>query len=287
MCRWVAYLGSPIAPKELLHDPVRSLIEQSRRHAPNMAIPNGDGTGLGWYEHRAEPALFRSITPAWGDENLLELATEIRTRLFLAHVRAGTGTPVQQTNCHPFRYRNWLFVHNGFVAGYDILRRDLLLAVRPDLFPNIAGSTDSELLFHLALTFGLIDDPIAGIARMAGFVEATASGAGVHEPALQMTVGVSDGMRLYAVRYASGPEVNTLFVSEDAASVRMLYPDNERLGHFRDDARVVVSEPLTDLPGMWRKVPAGTALTIGEEIEEQTFKPIPPVASHETDGVTA
>jgi glutamine amidotransferase len=276
MCRWLAYVGSPIAPKELLHDPARSLIEQSRRQAPNMAIPNGDGTGLGWYEHRAEPALFRSITPAWGDENLLELATEIRTRLFLAHVRAGTGAPVQRTNCHPFRYRNWLFVHNGYVAGYEILRRDLLLAVRPDLFTNIAGSTDSELLFHLALTFGLTDDPIAGIARMAGFVEATAAAAGVQEPALQMTLGVSDGMRLYAVRYASGPEVNTLFVSEDAASVRMLYPDNERLVHFRDDARVVVSEPLTDLPGLWRKVPPGTALIIGEEVEELTFQPISP-----------
>ena len=177
MCRWVGYLGSPIAPRELLHDPQRSLIEQSRRHAPNMEIPNGDGTGLGWYEHRAEPALFRSITPAWGDENLLELATEIRTPLFLAHVRAGTGTPVQLTNCHPFRYRNWLFVHNGYVGGYSTLRRDLLMAVRPDLFGNIAGSTDSELLFHLALTFGLTDDPIAGIARMAGFVEAAAAAA--------------------------------------------------------------------------------------------------------------
>ena len=116
VCRWVAYLGSPIAPKELLHDPERSLIEQSRRHAPNMALPNGDGTGLGWYDRRDEPALFRSIVPAWGDENLLELVAEIRSPLFLAHVRAGTGTPVQQTNCHPFRYRNWLFVHNGYVA---------------------------------------------------------------------------------------------------------------------------------------------------------------------------
>ena len=274
MCRWVAYLGGPIAPRELLYDPGRSLIEQSRRHAPNMEIPNGDGTGLGWYEHRAEPALFRSITPAWGDENLLELATEVRTRLFLAHVRAGTGTPVQQTNCHPFRYRNWLFVHNGHVGGYQRLRRDLLLAVRPDLFGNIAGSTDSELLFHLALTFGLTDDPIAGIARMAGFVETAAAAAGVGEPALQMTIGVSDGVRLYAARYASGPEVNTLFVSQDPESVRMLYPDNERLMHFGDDARVVVSEPLTHLPGVWREVPAGTALIIGEDIEERPFQPI-------------
>ena len=204
MCRWVAYLGAPIAPKELLHDPERSLIEQSRRHAPNMAIPNGDGTGLGWYDHRAEPALFRSIVPAWGDENLLELAAEIRSPLFLAHVRAGTGTPVQQTNCHPFRWRNWLFVHNGYVADYKRLRRELLLAVHPDLFTNIDGSTDSEVLFHLALTFGLADDPIAGLERMAGFVEATAAAAGVTGPALQMTIGVSDGHRLYAVRYASG-----------------------------------------------------------------------------------
>jgi glutamine amidotransferase len=244
-----------------------------------MEIPNGDGTGLGWYEHRAEPALFRSITPAWGDENLLELATEIRTRLFLAHVRAGTGTAVQQTNCHPFRYRNWLFVHNGHIAGYKRLRRDLLFAVRPDLFGNIAGTTDSELMFYLALTFGLTDDPIGGIARMAGFVEATAAAAGVDEPALQMTIGVSDGARLYAVRYASGPEVNTLFVAEDLQSVRMLYPDSEQQVHFGDFARVVVSEPLTHLPGMWREVPAATALIIDEQIEERAFQPVSPVTA--------
>jgi len=279
VCRWVAYLGSPIAPKELLHDPERSLIEQSRRHAPNMALPNGDGTGLGWYDRRDEPALFRSIVPAWGDENLLELAAEIRSPLFLAHVRAGTGTPVQQTNCHPFRYRNWLFVHNGYVADYEVLRRELLFAVRPDLFTNIEGSTDSELLFHLALTFGLAEDPIAGLARMAGFVETAAAAAGVTDPALQMTVGVSDGTRLYAARYASGTEVNTLFVSEDVGSLRMLYPENERFSHFSDGARAVVSEPLIDLPGMWREIPAGTALVIGDDIQERSFQPISPTSA--------
>jgi glutamine amidotransferase len=151
--------------------------------------------------------------------------------------------------------------------------------VHPGLFGNIAGSTDSELMFHLALTFGLTDDPIGGIARMAGFVEATAAAAGLDEPALQMTVGVSDGVRLYAVRYASGPEVNTLFVAEDLQAVRMLYPDNERDAHFSDFARVVVSEPLTDLPGMWREVPAGTALIIDEHIDERAFQPVSPMAA--------
>ena len=274
MCRWVGYLGSPIAPKELLHDPPRSLIEQSRRHAPDMMLPNGDGTGLGWYDRRPEPALFRSITPAWGDENLLELATEIRSPLFVAHVRAGTGTPVQQSNCHPFRYRNWLFVHNGYVAEYPALRRALLMAVDPDLFRNIAGSTDSEVLFHLALTFGLADDPLGGLARMARFVETTAAEAGITEPALQMTVGLSDGELLYAVRYASGGVANSLFVSQDAASLRMLYPESERLAHFSDDARAVVSEPLTDLPGLWREVPSGSALVIGDVVQERSFAPL-------------
>jgi hypothetical protein len=51
--------------------------------------------------------------------------------------------------------------------------------------------------------------PLAGLERMAGFVESVAAAAGVAEP-LQMTVGVTDGERLCAVRYASGPEVNTL-----------------------------------------------------------------------------
>ena len=209
MCRWLGYLGSPIEPRELLYDPERSLIEQSRRHAPDMAVPNGDGFGLGWYGRREVPAVFHSATPAWGDRNLHTLASEISSPLFLAHVRAATGTPVQETNCHPFARGRWLFVHNGYVDGYETLRRDLLLAVRPDLFPNIKGTTDSELLFHLALTFGLEDDPIGGLERMAGFVESLGAAAGIAEP-LQMTVGVTDGERLWAARYASGPVANTL-----------------------------------------------------------------------------
>lgn len=111
---------------------------------------------------------------------------------------------------------------------------------------------------------------------MAGFVEATAAAAGASEPALQMTVGVSDGVRLYAARYASGAEANTLFVSEDATSLRTLYPENERLTHFSDDARAVVSEPLVDLPGMWREVPGGSALIVGDDIEQRPFQPIRP-----------
>jgi predicted glutamine amidotransferase len=275
MCRWLAYFGDPIRPEELLYQPGRSLIEQSRRGSPDAAIANGDGYGLGWYGLHDRPGLFRSASPAWGDRNLREVSTQIRSPVFLAHVRAATGTPVQQTNCHPFRHGRWLFVHNGFVAEFRRLRRELLLAVDPALFPGIEGSTDSEVMFHLALTFGLEDDPLGGLERMAGFVEAAGRRIGVDEP-LQMTVGLSDGERVYAVRYASGPVVNTLFVSSSVRDIRLLYPEDERFGHFSDEARVVVSEPLIDLPGLWEEIPASMALVVQDGDDVVTpFRPRP------------
>ncbi len=276
MCRWLAYSGNPIRPERLLFDADNSLVEQSRRDRLAGGHPNADGFGLGWYGDREVPGLYRSVAPAWGDANLRELAAQITSGLFLGHVRAATGTPVEQSNCHPFRHGRWLFVHNGFIADYPRVRRDLLLAVDPDLFPGIQGTTDSEVLFHLALTFGLEDDPLPALERAAGFVEETGRRHGVAEQ-LQMTVGLSDGVRVYGARYASGPVVNSLFVSEDARAVRALYPDDERFRGLGPEARAVVSEPLGDLPGVWHEMPPGSAVIVqpGED-EEVAFTPRAP-----------
>jgi predicted glutamine amidotransferase len=222
MCRWLAYFGSPIRIEELVYNASHSLIEQSRAARLTTHLTNADGFGIGWYGGSELPGLYRSVSPAWSDRNLQELCAHIASPLFLAHVRAATGTPVQQTNCHPFRDGRWLFVHNGFVGDHLRVRRDLMLALEPRFFERIEGTTDSELLFFLALTFGLDEGPLP--ERMAGFVEAIGHRHGVVEP-LQMTVGVSDGERLYAVCYASGQaEANSLYVSNDARAVRELYP---------------------------------------------------------------
>ena len=273
MCRWVAYFGNPIRPEVLLYETQHSLVEQSRRDRLAGGYPNADGFGLGWYGDRDVPGVYRSIQPAWGDRNLRELAAQITSPIFLAHIRAATGTPIEQTNCHPFRHGRWLFMHNGFIDDYRRLRRDLLLAVDHVLFAEIEGTTDSELMFYLALSFGLEEEPLAALERMAGFVEETGRRHGVAEP-LQMTVAVSDGERLYAARYASGPVVNSLYVTADASAVRELHPEDTRFRGFSDDARAIVSEPLGDLPGLWQEVPAGTALVVqaGED-ERFAFTP--------------
>ena len=275
MCRWNAYVGQPLVIGELLYRTKHGLIDQSLHARMGAETTNGDGFGVGWYgaRDRTLPARYRSVNPAWNDLNLRELADHIESPLFIAHIRAAVGSPVQQTNCHPFRHGPWLFVHNGLIQDFQTVRRDLLLEVDPSLFLGIAGSTDSELLFHLALTFGLEKDPLGAMERAVGYVESKAREHGVESP-VQMTVGISDGEHLWAIRYSSQHDSRTLFVSEDLDAVRRLHPDNERLQQLSEGDRVVVSEPLADLSGAWLEVPESTALVVANgAVEQRPFQP--------------
>src|SRR5690242_490629 len=199
MCRWLAYTGSPVVLTEVLYTPVHSLIDQSLHSRLGAETTNGDGFGIGWYDNGPVPGVFRSIEPAWNDQNLHELAGHIRSPVFLAHIRAAIGSAVQQTNCHPFRHGRWLFMHNGYIADLATIKRDLVMAVDPSLFAHIAGQTDTEVLFHLALTFGLHDDPVEAVGRAIGFVEEVADRYGVRNP-FQGTVATCDGERMWIFR---------------------------------------------------------------------------------------
>jgi len=275
MCRWNAYVGQPLLMGELLYRTRHGLIDESLHSRMGAETTNGDGFGVGWYGigDRSAPARYRSVNPAWNDSNLRELADHIETPLFLAHIRAAIGSPVQQTNCHPFRRGRWLFVHNGLIARYQELRRDLLLAVDPSLFNDITGSTDSELLFHLALTFGLEHDPPKAMEQAVGFVESQARERGVENP-VQGTFGISDGERLWAIRYSSEHASRTLYTSADVDAVRRLHPRNQRLKQLGEGDRVVISEPLSDLSGAWIETPESTTLVIADgELAQQPFQP--------------
>jgi predicted glutamine amidotransferase len=182
MCRWLAYSGSPILLSEALYGPANSLIDQSLHSRMGAETTNGDGFGVGWYGEPATPGVFHSTEPAWNDRNLHELAEHLTSSHFFAHIRAAIGSAVQQTNCHPFRHDRWLFMHNGYVNEFAKIKRELAFAVDPSLYPEIQGQTDSEMLFFLALTFGLEEDPPAAIEQTLGLVEAVAGRLGVPNP---------------------------------------------------------------------------------------------------------
>jgi len=275
MCRWNAYIGQPLLIDELLYRTKHGLIDESLHARMGAETTNGDGFGLGWYPPGmpADPARYRGVDPAWNDANLRDLARHVESPLFLAHIRAAVGSPVQQTNCHPFRHGRWLFVHNGLIDGFARIRRKMLLEIEPELFNGIGGSTDSETLFYLALGDGLEEEPLAAMERAVGRVERAAAQQGIDAP-VQMTIGIADGERLWAIRYSSEHRSRTLFVSEDVDALKRLHPENARLQELVEGDRVVVSEPLSDLPGAWTEIPESTALRIeGGSIEQRPFLP--------------
>ncbi|MEY9485351.1 putative glutamine amidotransferase [Streptomyces calvus] len=276
MCRWLAYSGAPILLDGILYKPAHSLIDQSLHAKMGVETTNGDGFGLGWYgTHTITPAVVRDIGPAWSNRSLQEIAGHVRSSLFFAHIRASTGTSVQQTNCHPFRHGRWMWMHNGAIAEFHRVRRELALAVDPELYLAIEGSTDSELMFYLALTFGLEEDPPEAVARMAGLVERVGHEHGIEFP-LQMTVAVTDGQRLWAFRYSSQRASRSLFYSTRVETLRSLHPDLEFLREMSDEARLIVSEPLGNLPGAWNAVPESTYGVVQPEGDRMDgFTPVP------------
>jgi predicted glutamine amidotransferase len=276
MCRWLAYSGTPVLIEELLYSGTHSLIVQSLHSRLGAEETNGDGFGIGWYGSGSDPGVFRSVEPAWNERNLRDLSRHVTSPLVFAHIRASTGSPVQQTNCHPFRHGNWLWMHNGFVGDFNLVKRDLVVAIDPALYPEIEGSTDSEVLFHVALTFGLEDDPPAAVARTVGLVEAAGKRHGVEHP-IQMTIATTDGESIWAFRYSSEGRSRSLFFSTEVALLRAQYPDNPLFHRLSDETRLVVSEPLGDLAGAWNEVPESTYGVVRPGRDDlQPFTPVRP-----------
>lgn len=270
MCRWLAYSGNEIYLSRLLFEPEHSLIDQSLRAEYSASTTNGDGFGVGWYGERPEPGLFKDVRPAWNDPNLKDLARHIRSHLFLAHVRSAHASEIQRTNCHPFRHGRWLCMHNGRIAQLARLKRDLAMAVDPELFPEILGTTDTEIMFHLALTFGLDESPVEAVERMVGLVTDTAERYGV-EDAVQMTLCLSDGERLFGFRHATRGEPRSLFVSREGDCWEELSLDSSG---FSRHARIIVSEPFGGVSEAWDEVPEGSVVVVeGGKIERRAFTP--------------
>ncbi len=254
MCRWIAYRGETIALEQHVTAPAHSLIEQSMRAVESLSGINGDGFGLGWYADHAEPGLYREVRPAWSDENLRHLCRHIRSHLFFAHVRASTGTATTRPNCHPFAYGRWMFMHNGQIGDWSLIRRQVE-ALIPDAFYRARiGTTDSEAVFLAILGAGVEDDPVDATVRTLGTITDMVRASATAEP-VRFTAALSDGKNLYAFRYASNDTANTLYYRQAGADV------------------VVVSEPLDKDRTGWKPVPPGHLIVArdGEAVVPQPF----------------
>ena len=241
MCRWAAYLGQDVFLEDVVTAPCRSLIAQSHHALEAKSPTNGDGFGIAWYGDRPEPGLYRDILPAWSDPNLKSLCRQIKSSLFLAHVRASTGGATSRANCHPFVSGRWAFMHNGQIGGFEKIRRTLENSIGDTLYDERQGTTDSELFFLLMLEEGLAVDPYGAASRATARVIAASERAGI-EPSLRLTAAFTDGETLYGVRYATDAFAPTLYTAEFCGSA----------------GRCLVSEPLDREGAAWQAVPPGS-----------------------------
>ena len=273
MCRWLAYSGSPVLIEEFLLKPKHSLVDQSLHSRLGAETTNGDGFGLGWYGVGDTPGVFHSVEPAWNDRNLKDLARHLRSPLVFAHIRAVDRWADPAVELSPVPARLVAVDAQRSDQGVRDGQARLALAVDPSLYPEIEGSTDSEVFFYLALTLGLEDDPPKAVERAVGFIEETGRRHGVEEP-IQMTVATTNGSSVWAFRYSSEGASRSLFYSTAAETLRSQYPDNPVLHELSAETRLIVSEPLGDLAGAWNEVPESTYVVV--EKGRTSFRPFTP-----------
>ena len=112
-------------------------------------------------------------------------ATDMKGRIFNAHVRRATMGGLTPENTHPFCLGNYSFSHNGTVIEYHRL---LQSGVRPP-----AGTTDSEVLFNYLLSDFDPGDVIGCLRHAVETVIGCSNFSGLN-------FLFSDGEKLYAYR---------------------------------------------------------------------------------------
>ena len=278
MCRFLAYLGKPIVLDKLLYQPKNSLVHQSY-HAQERKEPlNGDGFGVGYYvpELDPAPALFVSTTPAWSNRNLRYNAPKMRSHCIFAHVRAASSGEVAEMNCHPFQYDKLLFMHNGQIGGFKIVKRKLRQRLSDELYNWIQGTTDSEHFFALFLNNLLkkgkpdeysAQDFANTLEEIFAELRELLGESGIDEPSF-MNVAITNGKCIVATRCTLGPSVEaaTLYHSEgtrfecDGDVCRMVQAGPA------EHAVLVVSEKLTEAKEDWREAPKNHMIIVNENL---------------------
>lgn len=292
MCRFLVFVGArPILLADLLTHPSRSIIHQSyacklrtESHGGSASL-NGDGFGVGWYtgEH-VTPCVFNSIAPAWNNRNLHRLAEKVTAGLVFAHIRAASpGSPTSESNCHPFQFKNLMWMHNGGVGDFCLIKKRIVNFVSDEVYAVCQGTTDSEycfLVFLELLTRGRRN-------ALEPSVEAVHCTQQQLRKALEETVdtlkqwitevgssakslfnfAVTDGETVIVTRYVfpnSFPPASLFFSSGSSFARDPCDPTNFRMiqADKRQQCHIITSEPLTDDDNDWIEVPKNHMIII-------------------------
>ena len=264
MCRLLAlHSDQPITADFWLLDAPYSLLRQSRF--------NADGTGLGWIDEHGAPRVAKKPVAAYASERFGRIATALRSRAMIAHVRLSSGTGHCEENTHPFLQDGILSAHNGVLEVTGQMRdrvRELGAA------HHVQGSTDSEWMAAL-----ITGEVAAHDGDLRDGVVAALDWIARNVPVYSVNVLVLKGEELIAVRL---PATNELWVLEREAAAAQpreaLEQSSATLRTRSEDLAgigsvVIASEPMDDDPA-WRLMDSGELLhltTDGAITSERPF----------------
>lgn len=282
MCRFLAYAGAPVLLADMLYRPTNSLIMQSYKARERPEPLNGDGFGVGWYtpEITDDPTacVQRSVSPAWSNKNLQNLSFKLRASLMFAHVRAASpGLGVMEANVHPFNYDRLMWMHNGQISGFHLIKRRLHESLRDEFYNMITGTTDSEYAF--ALFLNLLSVPFSeatasdlrrALVETINRLDELTGEANVVESSYY-NFAVTDGKSIVVSRYASAQGVkgaslhyargNKFSCGADGAC------DMDSVGvEAPAQAVIVASERLTEAADDWFAVPDNHTIIVNEDL---------------------
>jgi glutamine amidotransferase len=278
MARLVGFIGNrPDLGSRVIELEGRAL---SVRRKPGV-LP---GWGVGFYQG-GEILLRRRPLDDRTEIGLADVTKDVKADILVAHVRAATVGALRTENTHPFRYRHWLFAHTGTIESFEALRGRLSDSLPQFLHRDVRGDTDSELLFHLFLSFlhdsGQLDRPAVEPAEARSALRSSIAlvdrlcaeeGQGpvrmnilVSSP--EHLIAVHDGTKM-AYRHLRGRQ-DFERVFSDGGLGRMRLHD---LGSCR--FTIVASDFDNDeLPAGWTPVPERSFVTMNR-IDEPVFEPL-------------
>ncbi len=261
---------------------------QLKRLEAHASLQDGDrlpdAYGFGHYSG-GSVLLGKRPTGAPTALSLPELVGKIDSEALLVHARRATVGKAKDENTQPFRFRRWLFAHDGTIEGFDRVRPKLIGALPDFLRRNLQGDTDSEHAFLWFLKMlkdeARIDDldldaQVAGraLARTVKQIEAWCREVGEQRPS-RLTFVATNG-RIMAATRRGGPLHYALLegiVPCPLHGIEVSTPESEPAVRPHRRAKAVAFATRLAQPSGFIEVPEGSTVSVSRSLQV-TVSPI-------------
>jgi len=135
-------------------------------------------------------------------------------------------------------------MHNGKIGNWHGCRKDVEDLIDHIHYPHREGTTDSEALFLVALSKGLVHDPIHAIQETLRDVSKIMATHSSNEP-MRISCALSNGKEVWAFRYSSDDQSPSMYYGS---------PHTRASGQGNNPITTIASEPSDSDAAHWFKV---------------------------------